>query len=64
MFTEIIITHDSCTSAKEKKGGDDISKYFSDLFLKTGFDISCKLFVGKDFKGVPIFRVDTVTDVL
>ena len=43
MFTEIIITHDSCTSAKEKKGGDDISKYFSDLFLKTGFDISCKL---------------------
>ena len=44
MFKEIIITHASCT-VKEKKSTDDIFKYFyfSDLFQKTGFDITCKL---------------------
>ena len=29
--------------AKKKKSTDDILKYFSHLFQKSGFDISCKL---------------------
>ena len=41
-FKEIILTHASC-SIKEKKSTNGILKYSSDLFQKTGFDISCKL---------------------
>ena len=41
MFTEIRITHASCTV--KEKSTYDILKYFSHLFHKTGFDISCKL---------------------
>ena len=38
MFTEIVVTHASCT-VKEKENQHKILKYFSDLFQKTGFDI-------------------------
>ena len=47
MFTEIIITHVSCTikeiKKKKKKNRRHIEIFFSDLLQKTGFDISCKL---------------------
>ena len=41
MFTEIIITQ--LHSQRKKKSADEILKYFSNLFKKTGFYISYKL---------------------
>ena len=42
MFKEITIIHANCR-VKGKTSKDNILKYFSDLFKKTGFDILCKL---------------------
>ena len=43
MCTEIIITHASCTVKENNVNRRHFEIYFSDLFQKTGFDISCKL---------------------
>ena len=65
MFTEIIITHASCT-VKEKYQQMIFWIFFSDLFQKTGFDIFMQTLFSerKKLKKIKLLSVEFVLSVV